>query len=647
MKNIRNSPAFKFLIFLLIGFAADNIMQFNFQSTIIFAICFIAIAILAFFFSKNLNNSESFIEYENIEKANFYKDNSLSKIKTFGDLFFIISFASIGIATGIIISYQARSDYSINDEIVGKDFKGNFSGTAIKIMNENPKFSRILAKGDIQLQNFDELKNQTIYLTIFKQPWDNLRINNGDGITCIIKFKYPRSANLPQEFDEQNYLKYLDADFSATCSATTFHFRSRNYTIPIRERVLDAIHKNINKMFSKNTAGIASALTIGDKSDISKEIRNNFSITGTAHILAVSGLHVGIIAGVIFWLFSFIKNDWLKFIFVLLSLGAYLYLIYFPASAVRAGLMIALYLFAKTIQRPATPLNIVSCTAIFLLIISPKMAWNTGFQMSMGAILGITIFFEPIRKFFKLIFKKENSINKFLISSLAMTFSSSIVVSPIVAYYFNIFSIISPLANLVAIPMMVGAQMLTLLSIVLSFIYLPFAQLIANSSQLLIELSEILTNFAAKLPYSHLKGESVIALSIFISLFLVYLFYSSSKRQMIFRIVISSICMLMILQIFPERANTMQYFQREQFEMLQIRRNEARTDFVIISNFSNRDNLKKDYGLFNYLNKYPDSSYIFIDKLIYDKTLNFVKNNKIKFIFVENQTLKNKFFKNF
>jgi len=69
-----------------------------------------------------------------------------------------------------------------------------------------------------------------------------------------------------------------------------------------------------------------------------------------------------------------------------------------------------------------------------------------------------------------------------------MTFSSSIVVSPIVAYYFNIFSIISPLANLVAIPMMVGAQMLTLLSIVLSFIYLPFAQLIANSSQLLIEL---------------------------------------------------------------------------------------------------------------------------------------------------------------
>ncbi|HPD32938.1 MAG TPA: ComEC/Rec2 family competence protein, partial [Candidatus Kapabacteria bacterium] len=603
MKNIRNSPAFKFLVFLLLGFIPSSLFQFKLTLTIIFVFCFIIIALIFYFLSKKYHISSPKIEYKQISNSDTFQDDLSNEKFDFESLCLIISFAFIGMATGLAISYQSRADYMIDSKIVGKEFKGNFNGQAIKILKEAPKYTRILAKGDIRLQNFDELKNQTIQLTIFTNPDDSLKINYGDRITSLIRFKYPQQANLPQEFNEQNYIKYLGADFSATCSAKALHFKSQNFSVSIKHQVLDAINNNISKMFSKNTAGIAKALTIGDHSDISKEMRNAFSVTGTTHILSVSGLHIAIIAGAILWLFSFLKNDWLRFFLVVLSLSAYIYLIDYPASAVRAGLMATLYLLAKTVQRPAIALNIVSTTAVFLLILSPAMALDTGFQMSMGAIIGITIFFEPIKNFFKQFFKKENALNKFVVNSLTMTFSSSAVVSPIVAYYFNIFSIISPLASLVSIPLMVGAQIFALISIVISFIYFPFAQLIANSSQLLIEISEIITSYAAKIPFSHLTSESIFPLSIFISFFLIYLFLSKSKQQIAFRFVVSCVSMLMIIPVFSEKFPSMKYYQREGLSMLQIRRNTQQNDYVIISNIEDTNNIRRDYGLYNFLKK--------------------------------------------
>ena len=646
MKNIGNSPAFKFLLFLLIGFIPASIVQFNFILTIVLVFCFIVFAIFFYFFSKKYHHTPEIVDYKKInyknrkklpQNVNTYDKSGLE------DLFKMLSYGMIAMATGLMISFQARSDSMIDNKIIGKEFKGNFNGVIEKVMLQNPKFTRILAKGDIRLQNFDELKNQTIYLTIFTKPVDILKLNSGDRISSIIRFKYPRAANLPQEFNEQNYLKYLDADFSATCPAKAFHLKSKNYSISLKEQVLNAIDININKLFSQNTAGIAKALTIGDKSDISKEIRNNFSITGTAHILAVSGLHVGIIAGAIIWLFSFLKNDWLKFLMVILSLAAYLYLIDFQPSAVRAGLMIALYLFAKTIQRPATPLNIVSATAVFLLIISPKMAFNAGFQMSMGAIIGITIFYQPIRNFFKQFFKKENAISNFLINSLTMTFSSSIIVSPIVAYYFNIFSIISPLANLFTIPLMVGAQIFALVSIILSFIYLPFAQLLANTSQLLIEISEVIISYAAKLPISHISGESVFPIALCISFFLLYLFFAKSKGQVAFRLLISSVCIMLIIPIFSENKSSMKYYTREQVELLEIKMDTTREDLVIITK-KNQINLKKDYGLYKYIQQSEAKAKIYLDKAIYTSVLNFPNIDSTKFIFIKNSILERKFF---
>jgi hypothetical protein len=220
-----------------------------------------------------------------------------------------------------------------------------------------------------------------------------------------------------------------------------------------------------------------------------------------------------------------------------------------------------------------------------------------------------------------------------------MTFSSSIIVSPIVAYYFNIFSIISPLANLCTIPLMVGAQIFSLISIVVSFIYLPFAQLIANTSQLLIEISEIIMNFAAKLPISHIAGESVLPIAISISFFLLYLFFAKFKEQIAFRLLVCSLCLLMIIPIFSENKSSLKYYPREQVELLEIKLDTARNDFLIISKNQNLNDLKKDYGLYKYIKQSRNKSKIYIYKVIFNRVLNFPGIDTTKLVFIRNSIL--------
>jgi len=141
-------------------------------------------------------------------------------------------------------------------------------------------------------------------------------------------------------------------------------------------------------------------------------IQTNDAIANVRDIGAIAGglfggPVVGIIAGVIFWLFSFIKNDWLKFIFVLLSLGAYLYLIYFPASAVRAGLMIALYFTCKNYPETCYSIEYCFLHGNFLAYYFSQNGLEYGLPDVDGCNPWNYDFFEPIRKFFKLIFKKK------------------------------------------------------------------------------------------------------------------------------------------------------------------------------------------------------------------------------------------------
>ncbi|MFA5051054.1 MAG: ComEC/Rec2 family competence protein [Patescibacteria group bacterium] len=208
----------------------------------------------------------------------------------------------------------------------------------------------------------------------------------------------------------------------------------------------------IDQNFSEPQGSVFSALLLGLQRQIPQEVRNWFSITGTTHILSVSGLHVAILSQLIMiFIVSILlirrqKAFWLAamlIIFFVILVGA-------PAAAVRAAIMGLGILFAQKIGRPQSGLKIIILAAAIMLLINPKLlALDIGFQLSFASILGL-IFFTPI---FNQYFKKIPNFRYLPIKDcLSATLSAQIFVFPLILYYFGALSLAAPLANILILP---------------------------------------------------------------------------------------------------------------------------------------------------------------------------------------------------
>ncbi len=565
--NFSKLPALQLLIFSLVGFFLQKLIPITINNYIIY---FIAIFIFAFI-------------------AIFLKKKNIFVITLF-------------VAFGAYSSFQTNFlDYRFKNNF-HDDLNGIFVGKVTDELKSDNKTSRFIVQGNLYTAPNTLLKNLQIHLTIVQSEKKNIKFNIGDAIYGKVKYHIPNKATLPNEFDERNYMKNLKVSLTAYCFSNDMYITQKATKISISENIKNTISAKIDELFSKLTAPIVKALILGDKTEIPQEIRQNFALSGTAHILAVSGLHVGIIAAVIFWLFSFVNINWLKFFLFSATLWGYNYLIDFQPSAVRASLMITLYIFAKVIQRKPDPINIIALTCLLLLIFNPATLYSAGFQMSIASITGIILLNPIIQNFFNNILNlfKIKLIGKPLSASLSITFSASIIVSPIVAYYFDMYSLISPITNIFVVFFMVNAQIFAIFAIFLSFLFLPLAHIYSVCSQLLIELSELVTYFCAKVPYAYLPGGNTKIISILISLFLIYIFNAKNYNQLAFKSIVVAISILIIFTFPNNNHNTIQVYERAYSSVIELSRKDLS---LIIDKFNNKTNLssKYDYGLLNYI----------------------------------------------
>jgi competence protein ComEC len=195
-------------------------------------------------------------------------------------------------------------------------------------------------------------------------------------------------------------------------------------------------------------ARFLSALILGDKDEIPDEWKEKLNNTGLRHIMAISGMHITIwitilMEGLI--LLGFWRGQ--AFYLTITFLLFYLILIGLPASAVRAGIMAGLFLIAQKFGYLAESIRLVIMAAFLMLVLNPFLIYNVGFQLSVLAILGI-IYLSP---FFEEIFEKFK-LPELVKKTLAMTLSAQFFVTPIIAYNFNYFSVVSPITNLLIVP---------------------------------------------------------------------------------------------------------------------------------------------------------------------------------------------------
>ncbi len=211
-----------------------------------------------------------------------------------------------------------------------------------------------------------------------------------------------------------------------------------------RQLVFGVLQKNM----SADEASVSYASLFGDKSYIEDDVRADFSTSGVAHLLAVSGLHVGFVALIIIWILKKIKvNNFVGFGILASFLGVYAYLCSFSASVLRASLMILIAELATLIGQRYEKLNALSIAGIVCLIINPLYVYDGGFLLSFACVLSIFMF----SKRFERMFVKWH-LPHCLASPLSVIVPVQLGILPILSNYFTKTSILTFFVNLLCVP---------------------------------------------------------------------------------------------------------------------------------------------------------------------------------------------------
>ena len=211
-------------------------------------------------------------------------------------------------------------------------------------------------------------------------------------------------------------------------------------------------------------AGILRALLIGERDAIPARIKKMFIRTGTAHILAISGLHVGIVTGllVLLWracLIPAVAQFWLT----AGSLGFYVLLTGGRASVIRASLMAVVLLKSFLLERETDALNSLSLAGFFILLLNPLNLWDAGFQLSFLSVVSIILIYPILRQKLTMsspVFRRTMSSHVFgwtifrvLASSFCVSVAAWLGVAGLIAVIFEIITPVTVFANLVAVPL--------------------------------------------------------------------------------------------------------------------------------------------------------------------------------------------------
>ncbi len=443
------------------------------------------------------------------------------------------------IVSGLIISIHLKTEIIQSPDKIIEEIPAVFLGEILKINKKTDKYIRCIAVGLLDAKILPEQKDTKISLIITGVDNQNKSFKTGDKIFANCYIRLPQKKQLPTDFPEDIYYFSQDIQWISRANAKNVavikHSKNINY---YHEIILEKIDGIIKNSYDETIVGIVKAITTGDKSDLQKEHRDYFSYTGTAHILAVSGLHVGLIASIVYVLLGFIYNRWVKLAFFSIIVINFIYFTSYQPSAIRAGFMAILIMFINVRERNINLINVVSFIILIAILVNPKMIYSIAFQMSSISVLGIAFLYRPIYEKLSLINTKYNTFLRYILNALSVSLSASLAVSPLVAYYFQVYSYFSPLINLIIIPLMSLGYIWNIASITFNTFIPLIGDLFAKSAELCIFLSLHINQAFYSLDFMYNTSENAMYISIFISLTLIYLFFSKSIRMLVFRAVV-------------------------------------------------------------------------------------------------------------
>lgn len=361
---------------------------------------------------------------------------------------------------------------------------------------ENTAFGTNIYLKGVEMENGEKsVSAKRIFVNTEKIP--NVTIGN------IIKVRgklrqFEEAAN-KGNFDSRKY--YLSLGFYGKIEAGTIEIINSDYSgirqglYELRMEIIERLEKlcsDNNGIFSiiNNKNGIIGAIILGDKTDLDSDIKELYSVSGIAHILAISGLHISFIGMAIYRLlrrrFRFLFSAAVS-IPVVLSFGI---MSGFGISTIRAIIMFILKIIGEVLGRKYDAITAISLAGLVLLVQNPFVVCNSGFQMSFGAIIAIVLILPIVEEIL-------NTDNK-IIKVLSANFTISLVMNPILAWNYYELPTFSFLLNIVVVPLMSVVIVSSIAGIFCSCIMFGFGKVVIFPGCGILELYTFLCNIINK-----------------------------------------------------------------------------------------------------------------------------------------------------
>ncbi|HBI17105.1 MAG: ComEC/Rec2-related protein [Candidatus Moranbacteria bacterium GW2011_GWF2_34_56] len=265
--------------------------------------------------------------------------------------------------------------------------------------------------------------------------------------------------------------------------------------------IRNKLEENIAQIIPQPQAALAQGILFGGGNRLSKEMQDLFSVTGMSHIVAVSGYNVTIIVEYLMIIGIFL-GLWRSqaFYFAILGIFIFIAMIGFPSSALRAGVMGGLILWAIKNGRLANLDNAILLAGAIMLIINPLiLRWDIGFQLSFLATIGLVKLSPFWDKYF---LKKYKSWG--ILEIMLMTISAQLFVLPIILYNFHNLALVSIIANVLILPIIPVTMLFVFLSAIASFIFYPLALALGWLAYFLLKYEIEIIDYLSKWKFSNL-----------------------------------------------------------------------------------------------------------------------------------------------
>lgn len=361
-------------------------------------------------------------------------------------------------------------------------------------------------------------------------------LNAGSEVLVDVTMRPFVNAGNPAEFDAERYYYIKGIDGYAFVANDGWEYVGEGKlsffmrAMRVRGSVTD-MYRSLS--FGDDELALLSALTLGEKRDFPKELKESYSVAGASHILAISGMHLGVFYLLLMTLLPLRGRGWVarlvRELLVVLLLWAFAFVAGLSPSIVRAAILFTLMSVGRCLRQDSSAVSSLSFAAIVMLLFSPHLLFDLSFQLSFSSVFAILLLVPVMQSAFRI--NERGTVVRYPLNMFALTVAAQLGTLPFVWYTFGVFPLYFVLTNLVVVPLAFVLMSLTVVVWALALVP-PLQQAVAVLLKFVVVAMNGCVTGIASLPGASLSLPSVGAGGAFlVALLLFLLVYSVVNRR--------------------------------------------------------------------------------------------------------------------